>query len=355
VQNKSEKQTSSGFSGKSYREIASDLKAGVIRSIYIVTGDEEYLIDKMQKALIRILIADGCEDADSYVTDRFSKGMTPEEMKELVYTPPFMSDRRLTVIKNSGLFSTNYPENRETVDAFSKVFSNMPDFACLMMIENKIDKRRKALLEAVFSKGELVEVPRQPEDSLCKWVAGILKKDNLRITVEAMNSLVDRVDRNMRTLENEVAKIVLFCRRSGDMEVTIDIVDQICLPDVRGSVFQMTDAIGMRRAGEALEIFDKLVLLREPISKIRFMLSRHIRQLICAKEIGRSDFISSQLKVMPFVARNLVTQSAKFRIDELINIYESCFQSDWNVKTGKMEERVSMEWLLISSGQLRTE
>lgn len=352
MQKKFENKASGGFSGKSYREISSDLKAGVIRSIYIVTGDEEYLINKIQKALIRILITDGCEDADSYITDRFSKGITPEEMKELVYTPPFMSDRRLTVIRNTGLFSTNYPENRETIAAFGKIFSDMPDFACLMMIEQKIDKRRKALLEAVITKGELVDVPRQTDDSLCKWVAGILKKDNLRITVEAVNSLVDRVDRNMRTLENEVAKIVLYCRRSSVIEVTINIIDQICLPDVRGSVFKMTDAIGMRRPAEALEIFDKLVLLREPISKIRFMLSRHIRHLICAKEIGRSDSIASQLKVMPFVARNLVTQSAKFNLDELINMYKACFQSDWNVKTGKMEDRVSMEWLLISSGQM---
>jgi DNA polymerase-3 subunit delta len=112
----------------------------------------------------------------------------------------------------------------------------------------------------------------------------------------------------------------------------------------------MTDAIGLKRPDMALEILDKLISLKEPVTRIRFMMSRHFRHLICAKEIGRAELVSAKLKVMPFVARNLVKQSAKFQMKELLNIYDSCFKSDMDVKTGKMEERLSMEWLLVYAG-----
>jgi DNA polymerase-3 subunit delta len=198
--------------------------------------------------------------------------------------------------------------------------------------------------------GVLVEVNRQTDDSLCRWAAGILQKEDIRITVNAVGSLVDRCDRNMRTLESELKKIILYCRHSSISQISTEIIDLICIPDIRGSVFHMTDAIGLKRPDMALEILDKLISLKEPVTRIRFMMSRHFRHLICAKEIGRAELVSAKLKVMPFVARNLVKQSAKFQMKELLNIYDSCFKSDMDVKTGKMEERLSMEWLLVYAG-----
>ena len=94
-----------------------------------------------------------------------------------------------------------------------------------------------------------------------------------------------------------------------------------------------------------------LISLKEPIPKIRFMLSRHIRQLICAKEIGQQDQIIKTLKIVPFVARNLINQAKYFQMDELIKLYYACSASDYAVKTGKMDDRLSLETLLVRSGK----
>lgn len=345
-----EESTSKALKFSDFSTVAGDIRNGQIKPVYLITGDEDYLTDKLISALKKKLLAAGCEEADSYYSDRSSSGINPDELREKVYTPPFVSTRRLTMIKNSGLFSQSGNDAHDKTAILRKIIEEIPEFACLVIIETKIDKRKRPLFEPFALRGELVEVNRQTDDSLCRWAAGILQKENLKITVSAISSLVDRCERNMRTLESEIKKIILYCRRSSICQISTETIDLICIPDIRGSVFHMTDAIGLKRPDQALEILDKLISLKEPVTRIRFMMSRHFRHLICAKELGSVDRVSGKLKVMPFVARNLVKQSSKFQMNELLDIYDSCFESDMNVKSGRMEERLSMEWLLVYAG-----
>jgi DNA polymerase-3 subunit delta len=335
---------------KSYPELAAELKSGAAAGLYLLFGDEEYLIDRAVRAIERSLIAPGCEDADAYKGDSTLAGNT-EALAEMLRTPPFLSAKRLVVLKNTGLFGAKSPESPEAAAKYTSIFSSIPDFSCLVFVEEKIDKRKKALLEAAGAAGVLAQIDRQSSDALCKWLAAQLGKRQIRITTEALSSLVDRTECSMRTLDSEVQKILLYCASTKTSEITLDDINEICMPDIRGSIFQMTDAIGARNTGKALTVLDTLISLKEPVPKIRFMLARHFRQLICAKELGRQDLIASSLKVVPFVARNLMTQARFFQMDELTAIYEACAASDFSVKTGRMDDRLSMETLLVSAGK----
>jgi len=343
--------TGKGPQVHSYAELAADLKNGKTSSLYVLFGEEEYLIERAVHALTRLLIAPGCQDADAYTDDWSSAAGDPDFLLEMVRTPPFLSSKRLIILKNTGLFAARSPDSSELGRKYVSIISDIPDFCCLVFIEDKIDKRKKVLWEAAGKFGMLVQAEIQSTDSLCKWVGSSLRREDIRITVEAINSLVDRTEGSMRVIGSELQKIILYCKNIGLSEITIKEIDEICIPDVRGSIFQMTDAIGGRNVSRALAVLDTLVSLKEPVPKIRFMLARHIRQLICAKELGQAEQIMSVLKVVPFVARNLLAQARYFRMDELTDLYEACASSDFLVKTGKIDDRLSMEILLVSAGK----
>src|SRR5659263_700736 len=336
----------------SYAELAADIKNNRTEHLYVLFGDEEYLIDRAVRALARQLIAPGCQDADSYTADWTSTAGDPDALLEMVSTPPFLSSQRMIIIKNSGLFAARSPDSAEISKKYTALFSDIPDFCCLIFIEEKIDKRKKLLLDSAVQSGMLIQVDRQSTDALCKWVGSALRKENIRITMEAINSLVDRTEGSMRVLGNEIQKIVLYCAGTGLSEVTINDIELICIPDIRGSIFQMTDAIGARNIGRALTVLDTLISMKEPVPKIRFMLARHLRQLICAKELGRPEKIMAVLRVVPFVARNLSAQARYFQMSELTALYEACASSDFSVKTGQIDDRLSMETLLVSAGKV---
>jgi len=337
----------------SYGELASELMSKKYRSLYLLTGEEEYLIDRAVLALERSCVAKGFEEIDSYVADFSSSTLLPDQLYELIATPPFMSEKRFLVLKNTGLFAAKSPENAELSAKYAKILADIPSFSCVVMIEDKIDKRKKTLLEASAKSGILVQVDKQSADSLCKWIVSSLARKDIKITQDAANSMIDRAESKMRVISSEIEKITLYALNKKCMNITLTEIDAICIPDIRGSIFQMTDAIGQRNSDKALRVLDSLISLKEPIPKIRFMLSRHIRQLICAKEIGQQDLLIKTLKVVPFVARNLISQSKYFQMDELIKLYYACSASDYAVKTGKMEDRLSLETLLVRAGKKR--
>lgn len=334
-----------------YDELARSLKSGRIESLYLLFGEEEFLVEQVLRALKRQILTPGCEDADLYTGDWSSIKPDAGRLHELVATPPFLSSKRVNIIRNSGLFASNAPETPEQTQEFVHIISNLPDFSCLVFVEEKVDKRKKVLYEAVSQNGMAVHFTKRSTEELGRWIAASLKKHDIRITMDAIGSLIDRTDSSMRVLDNEIKKIILSCDGRMSKEVTIQDIETICIPDIRGSVFQMTDAIGARDVGRAIRVLDTLISLKEPIPRVRFMLARHIRQLICAKELGRQDLIISDLKVVPFVARNLLAQSKGFHVEELLSLYDACAISDYSVKTGRIDDRLSMELLLAGAAK----
>ncbi len=337
---------------KSYVDVVTDIKNDRASRIYLICGEEKYLVDKTINEMKKLWVAPGAESLDFYLKDQTNSEMPLDEFQSLVGSPPFLSKYRMTVIRNSGLWATRAPSVLADLEKWKSAIAAIPEFACVVFVEDKIDKRKKQLLESVSSVGTLAEFGFQTEEMLAKWIKSSLSRKQIDIPSNCISSLISRTDSSMRMIENEVTKIMLYCENKDLHKIDLELLNRLSIPDVHASVFNMTDAIGQKNPGRALEIMNDLIILKEAIPKIRLMLARHIRHLICAKEIGNAAEIASAIKVHPFVARNLVSQSKGFTIQQLEKIYFLCFESDQWVKTGKMDDRTSMEVLLSACGQV---
>ncbi len=339
-------------SWKSFVSIVNAGKNDDFARVYLITGDEKYLIDRTLKSMKKLIVSSGAESLDYYLKDLGNADLPLEEFQSLVGTPPFISKRRMTVIRNSGLFGSKAPSSSKDQDKWKAAIAAIPEFAAVFFIEEKVDKRKKQLIDAIAQNGVLVEIDIQSEDVLKTWINQRCKESGISMHADCVSSLISRVNSSMRAIDNEMNKISLYCENTGTKTVTMMLLDKLCVPDVHASVFQMTDAIGQKNVGKALDIFASLVILKEPIPKIRLMLARHIRHLICAKEIGDAQGLVARLKVHPFVAKNLVSQSKGFTMTQLEKLYKLCFQTDSWVKNGKMEDQLAMEVLLTASGKI---
>lgn len=141
-----EESTKKALKFTDFSTVAAEIRSGNIKPVYLITGDEDFLTDKLLFALKKKVLAVGCEEVDSYYSDRSSSGITIDELRELVYTPPFISMRRLTIIKNTGLFSQAGSDAQEKILKLRKIIEEIPDFACLVVIENKFDKEKSRFL-----------------------------------------------------------------------------------------------------------------------------------------------------------------------------------------------------------------
>jgi DNA polymerase III subunit delta len=367
-----------------YRELKAEIRAGIIRSLYVLYGEENFLIDKLIESIEQAVIAPGCLALDRVALDGAcqSPRLEPDKLQAEVMTPPFLSSRKLVITRYSGWLSPagmarrgqnspalaeadesngsrtdddEHDEEESTpgagsaktrLERLANILEHLPDSACLVMVEHKVDRRQKNLINLIEQKGVLAEIGREEPGVLQQWVSAECKRHEMKISELASQSLIDRCDCSMDMIWNELNKIFLYCQYAACREIDLPLIEKISLPDLRGSIFDLTDALSEGRTERALTLVDNLISQKEPVQLIQFMLARHLRQLICAAELGRADRIVSELKVMPFVASRLATQARRLPPQILEDLYGRCVETDTQVKTGRITDRLALETLL---------
>lgn len=317
-------------------------------NLFLFYGEEEYFLELAIKALKKKYLGEGADSMDFVKLD-FSDGKFDlAKVEDNILIPAWMSEKRIVVVNNAEIFSISDPDKTFS-ESLKKLLSSVPDSCVLIFTETSIDKRKKAILKAFGDSGKIAEFSFMDDISLAKWIDKRFVKDGISITDSACTGIIERCEHSMRRIVSETDKLCLYCSSSDCTSIGDELIEQLCPPDIRGSVFTITDAIGENNCAKALLVLDKLLVLKEPCQKIRFMFSRHIRQLICAKDTPNDKDLIKKLGCHPFVAGKLVKQERNFSMEKLLSLYNDCCDKDYKIKSGKAEERQALESLICSA------
>ena len=152
------------------KSLNEDLKTGNFKRVYLLFGEENYLKKQYKDRLTKALISEG--DTMNYAYYE-GKGIDVKEIIDLSETMPFFSERRLIVIENSGFFKNATAE-------LAEYMKEIPETTYFIFVETELDKRGK-MFKAVKDKGRIVELARQDEKTLVRWIYGNVKKEGKQI------------------------------------------------------------------------------------------------------------------------------------------------------------------------------
>lgn len=327
------------------KSLSDYLRGQDVCNLFLFFGEEDYFIDISIKAIQKKYISDEAIPMDYVRINRLDIKNGLDSIIENIQTPPWLSARRVIVVNDCGLFTMNDPDKTYS-NKICKLLESIPSSCVVIFVEKTIDKRKKAIMKAFQDNGVVAELSFLDDVSLCKWIFKRLSRDGVSIDEAASTGIVERCEKSMRRISNEVEKISLYCVGEKVSHVDEEIVELMCPPDISGTVFVITDAIGSKDSSTALVVLDKLLVLKEPCSKIRFMFARHLRQLICAKDCNSEREVISKLSCHPFVAGKLYKQAARFDMSRLLKLFDMCCNKDYLIKSGKADERESLESLI---------
>ncbi|MCR5528544.1 MAG: DNA polymerase III subunit delta [Saccharofermentans sp.] len=307
--------------------------------LILIFGEEDFFIEKEMEIIKKKYLSEGAEQMDYVKFDMAGKEPDIEKIRENLELPSWLSSKRIVVVADFSIPSDT--------DEFVSLLASVPNGSLLVFTASKVDKRKKSVMTAFSKNGVIAELNYLEDEKSVKWISHVLSKSSITIDEEAATSIVSRCDKSMRLISSETNKILLYCTGTNTGHVDIGLVEQICPPDIGGSVFNITDAVGQKDARTALDILNNLLMMKEPTQRIRFMLMRHLKHLICAKELGNQSEIASRLKVQPFVAKKLVSQSSRFNMDALIMLFNECSREDSEIKHGNLDDRKSLESFIV--------
>ena len=134
--------------------------------------------------------------------------------------------------------------------------------------------------------------------------------------------------------------------------VTSRDVEEICVTQVSDRIFDMIGAVADRRQKRALELYYDLLTLKVSPTKILALLARHCNHLMQAKEMKSKGYdnkaVAASLGVPPFAVGKYLAQASKFKSPLLREAVEKCIEAEEAVKTGRMNDVMSVEILILT-------
>ncbi|MBQ2802893.1 MAG: DNA polymerase III subunit delta [Lachnospiraceae bacterium] len=321
------------------QRINEDIRQQNFKQFYLLYGEERYLRKQYTERLKKAL----CAEDDQMNTHFYEgKNLSIGEIIDLAETLPFLAMRRVIFISNSGLFKAGGEKLAEYLAA-----PNESTF--FVFTESEIDKRSK-LYKTVHAKGYAAEFAIQDENTLKRWIAGILGKEGKKITENTVQLLLTKTGTDMENIQMELEKLICYCM---DREViTPEDIDAICTTRISNHIFDMISAIADKQQQKALQLYYDLLALKEPPMRILFLIARQCNMLLQVKEMKTRGFdnkaIGTQIGVPPFIAGKYINQASRFKTSELKKAVLQCVEAEEAVKSGRMNDLISVEVLILS-------
>lgn len=316
------------------KKINQDIKTGEYAPIYLLYGPERYLRNQYRDKL-----KDGIGAGDMNTTYYSGKGINVNEMIDIAETMPFLAERRLIVIEDADLY-------KEDADQLAEYIPQIPESTVIVYTTEKIDKR-SGIFKAAKAKGYVSEFTSPDESMLTTWIASKMKQEGKQITQGAVDLIFERCGTDMVRLSSELDK--LFGYTYGRDSVTALDVEAVCIKQTESKIFDMTDAVAFHDQKKALDIYYEMLTNREPAMLILNLLTRQFNQLLQVKELSTSGSrqISEKLHLNEYAVKKLLKQAKGFTMEALTEAVKECVESEYAVKTGRLDETLSVELILI--------
>ena len=305
-------------------------------------GDDSYGVNHAPDALAARLAGDGPPLDRLRLT---GSATFAAEIAEKVATATLFGGGTLVVVSEPAPLVATKPLAAALVEALGAVAPGN-GLAFLDSVDGR-DSRRPASLghlrDAVAAAGGEIREFRAPKQAeMARWIGDRAREREIRISPAAAAELARRVGANVeekdvdrrRQGELAVAELEKLALYRLDGQIVPEDVKALVADVVPGSTWAFLDAVGLRRAAEAAELAERLDEVPAPLLVTH--LHRRIRQLIEVADLldagTPAPEIVRTLKVHPFVAQKLASQSRAWAPPELDAALDGLLELDAELK-----------------------
>ncbi len=349
-----------------------EARAGELRPVYLVAGEEPYLERLVFAELKRAALAGSVPGLnDEYLQ---AGEVTVERVLAAARTLPMMAKRRLVVVRGLERWEPRAAEDdagdepkaktRDTkdreppLDRLAEYAKSPSPSTVLVLIGSGLDKRRRLFTQARTA-GFLVGCESLDRASLPGFVEREVRERKARIAPDIADLVAELSGPELSQVADAVDRLCLFV--GEDAEITEDAVAE-CVVKLRPStVWELVGAVGRRDLGAALRALDQVYDPADRGLRLLGVLAWSTRQLVrfdAAQRAGASmNEAAARAGAPPFKARELAQQLKGLEPADLERFILRLAELDADLKGGsKRPPKASLErtiLTLIGGGKTR--
>ncbi|WIF94822.1 DNA polymerase III subunit delta [Caminicella sporogenes] len=339
-----------------YKVFLNDIQNKKLARLYLLYGNEKYLLDKALHNLKKTYINSVNENFNYVYYEEFKDGI--DELIDSCETLPFMGEKRIIIVNNEDFFSSKKNVLGGEEEKLIRYFNNMPETTCLIFISGSNVDKRKKLFKEVKKVGKILEFARLKRQDLAKWISRYIKENKKSIEINDLQVLIDLLgyldsnsNKTLYDVENELKKLCNFTVEKTKIE--IDDIEKIISRPVENNIFELVDAVGEKNGSRALKIFNNMLVAGEPEGRILYMIIRQFKILNLVKLMVDKGYttiaIAPRLSLPQYIVKKYLRQANSFSQRDLINILNNGLKADKDIKNGKMPPKLAIEILIAES------
>lgn len=301
-----------------------DFQAGTLKPVYLLYGEESYLVEQALKAFWERTVDPALCD---FNRDSFhAEDVEPASFFALASSFPMMAERRLVVLKGLEKGSVKLKEDM-------LAYLNAPsETSCVVLTADKVDKRLKFWKTLIGGTIAAIEFRSLKQDELSGWLMRECRAQQRELDPAAAEELALQLGQaNLHMATRELEKIFLCCAEGSTIRPA-DLNDALGMERNEGA-FALGDALLARNLKGALRMLPGI--LRRPDAEY-LVVPGLIRSfgwlwyIRCLTEAGASQArVVKELGIAPFVVQKTMrlardwTRVQTEQACELLNIADA--------------------------------
>lgn len=250
------------------------------------------------------------------------KNLSFEEFRNEVLGLSFFNEKKLIIVQNAFL-------NRYLKEEIAKsVFET--ENIIIFHEEGKVLKKDILYKFLIKVKAKIEEYNFLDGKDLEEWVKKEVSRNKGTITQGAVRLLCDYIQSDLWRQKNEIQKLIAY--NSNIDEKSVKLLVNI---NVELDIFKTVNAIARNDKANAIKLIRKHLEKGEAVFPMLALIARQFKLMLVYKVDGKAGFYG------------LSSLAQKFSIEDLKRIYAKILEIDSKIKTGKIDEKMAIETLIL--------
>jgi len=325
-------------------KLFNELKSGKVFPVYLLLGEDIGAKDEFLQQLQKSLFNETDEKMVN-VSVFYGDEAVSEEIIENLSTFSFFSVKKLVIVRDF--------ERLKNLKLFSEYLESPNSDSVLVLISGK-KSAPKNILNGVEKYGRMSIFWPMFQNESERWVTLELNKFGIRAEPDAVHYIIELSGTSRNELKGQVDCIVNYLDENEFL--SLEKAKKIIASLNSYTVFDLCNALFVKRPGEILKIFRYLINNGEDLVKINYFCGRELRKLLEAYSLKNTGYdfyqISSTLGFRKKESERIGTILKKIDIDTFRTLYSSIASLDYTIKSNPKDiSVVSFEKFLMALGK----
>lgn len=322
----------------SYWQLQSQIDLRQFSPVYLFAGEEDFLKRQVQESIKKYLFS---QNSLPFNYDLFyAEDAGFEAVLDVIRTQPFLSEKRLVVIKNLEKFS---PYEKPLLNFLKNPFSKT-----ILILETQKNINDKFIKKLTAYLTVVEFCPLQGQD-LIRWINKHVHSCKRKISHDAVILLIEKVGNELGIVLSVLNKLCLYVDQ--EKMITEEDVETLVEKTKEETRFAFLDALTTKQTSRALLMANELTRGGKNITDIIGLINWQLKRIERVKGLTIEGYsqqdIAGMLNLSTYVIGIINKQAALFTKGALEKGFALLLESDLAIKQGLKNPCLVLEMLIV--------